>query len=107
MAQVIEHNGKTFYIPEQPEGLDPAALLPKSFTTAEKAARRYAETPSYKGVPRGRSAHVGGGVWRTVCPECDHYVDHYGSMPQYATVGEHAVAEHGSRIAGINVGMLA
>ena len=81
-----------------------------SFMSAEEAAARYPGSPMYDPaiVPKGYagSIHIGDGVWRTICHECDHAVDSYGSVPRYRTVGPHEVEAHGLQVGGINVGIL-
>lgn len=68
-------------------------------------ADRYRNTPMW--VPRrGLSVHVGGGMFVSVCAECDHAVRHIGPVPRYATTGSHEVDAHGAQVPGINVGML-
>lgn len=74
--------------------------------TRERAEEVYAATPAWRDIPPGRSAHVGGGLWRTVCSSCPYSLEHWGAMPQYATTGPHEVSEHGAQVAGINVGIL-
>lgn len=69
------------------------------------AAGRYADTPTWE-PRRGMSVHIGGGVFVTVCAECDRAVRHIGAVPRYATVGQHEVTDHGMQVPGINVGML-
>ncbi|MEV5068900.1 hypothetical protein MRBLMI12_000456 [Microbacterium sp. LMI12-1-1.1] len=54
----------------------------------------------------GRSWHVGGNLWLSVCGHCDAYTLTHGSMPTYATIGPHMVTEHGAKVGGINVGLL-
>lgn len=65
----------------------------------------YSRTPIWT-PRRGLCVHIGGGVFVTVCGECDHAMRSLGGVPRYATVGAHEVAEHGALVPGINVGML-
>lgn len=81
-----------------------------SFMSAEEAYERYGATPGWnpEQCPKGYagSFHIGDGVWRTICRECDEAVDSYGSVPRYRTVGPHEVEVHGLQVGGINVGIL-
>lgn len=81
-----------------------------TFMSAEEALERYATAPAWDPAqaPKGYagSFHIGDGVWRSLCRECDFAVDSYGSVPRYRTVGPHEVLEHGSQVGGINVGIL-
>jgi len=79
--------------------------------TPERIARitsRYAETPVFDPdvVPRGRYAHIGGGIWLRRCRECDDYVRSYGSVAYLYPFARHE-ASHGVDVAGYNTPMLA
>lgn len=81
-----------------------------TFQSQAEAAERYAETPTWSPsqAPQGYSGsfHIGEGVFRAICRECDHAADSYGAVPRYATVGPHEVTEHGLEVPGLNVGMM-
>lgn len=94
----------------------------RSWQTREDAAQKYAGAlahdaqlirselaadPELRARMAGRSWHVGNGYWLSVCGACDAYSLTDGAMPAWANLGPHMVSEHGSQVAGINVGMLA
>ena len=82
-----------------------------TFYSQDEAAERYADTPAYDPAqaPKGYagSFHIGDGIFRAICRECEAAVDSYGAVPRYRTIGPHEVEAHGLEVAGINVGLLA
>ena len=49
---------------------------------AARAEAMYQATPVFgpDDVPRGRTAHIGGGVFLSRCPDCDDYVRTFGAV---------------------------
>lgn len=69
----------------------------------------YANTPVFDPdtIPPGRSAHIGGGVFRTVCAgDCGAYVDNYGGGYWLPELRHHEHRAHGLDVVGVNVSML-
>lgn len=73
-------------------------------------ADRYFRTPVFDPavIPAGRQAHIGEGVWRTVCaePGCGVFVDNYGAIGYAYELAKHEAA-HGRQVPGYNVALLA
>ncbi|WP_159601298.1 hypothetical protein [Agromyces humi] len=81
--------------------------------TPEQARRNFASTMVWdpNRFSRSTSWHIGDGVWISRCNDerCDAYVLHWGTLPAHAHqigIGNHEVEVHGSKVAGINVGLL-
>lgn len=69
----------------------------------------YALTPvfDHASIPAGRSAHIGQGVFRSVCAGgCGAYVDNYGAAYWIPELRRHEHYDHGLDVVGVNVAML-
>lgn len=67
-----------------------------------RAQVRFAKTPVFKrsDIPRGRSAHIGGGVFLRRCRECNDFVLTFGH-PYCSPIEDHESAKHGIMYGGI------
>jgi len=69
----------------------------------------YKNTPVFKPeiIPNGRSAHIGNGVFRSICAGgCGAYADTWGGGYWIPELRYHEHNEHGLDVVGVNIGML-
>lgn len=72
----------------------------------DETATRFKNTPVFDAdvIPRGRTVHIGDGVWLKRCPSCDDYGLTYGT-PYIMEIAKH-IADHGNVVPGYNTPLL-